>query len=141
MGGKGKLWSVRKKDNVAVVHLNWRLANGGVAQLFLPQRMMLKSSWLQAIQAQCTAASREVEGRDTSRALNGMILNSHRFCIDLSPYLLLCRGASVNYIVQSNVAQYIEFKSLDKMYLASGTTEGALKIKPVPCTKSDVFKS
>jgi len=142
--GEGKLWSMRKKDNVAVVHLNWRLANGGVAQLFVPQRTLLRSRWLQEVQAESIAAAAAVHGstaNGTSDALNGMILNSHRFCIDLSPYLLLCRGASVNYIVQSNVAQYIEFKSLDKMHLATSVAEGGLKIKAVPCTKSDVFKS
>ena len=62
--------------------------------------------------------------------------NARRFTIDLTPRLILCRGKTVDALVESNVSKYLEFKSLDSTVCLGD--DGPVK---VPCSKSEVFRS
>ena len=141
--GEATLWTVRAKDGVAVMELNWRLADGGKARLYAPQRVLLKSTWLKEMQSSAARdAIASASTADSNCGKNEMIRKSNRFSIDLTPRLLLCRGEAVDALVKSGVNNYVEFKSVDSLHIARcGSTPGTLNIQPVPCTKSDVFKS
>lgn len=59
------------------------------------------------------------------------------FSIDLAPSLLLCRGELVNVLGTSNIARYLELRSLDKLFVMQ--SDGAWR--HVPASKEDVFSS
>ena len=62
--------------------------------------------------------------------------NKNRFCIDLDPRLILSRGPLVDVLIRMDVSQYMEFRSVDKVF--SARSDGSLW--RVPLSKSIVFK-
>lgn len=91
----------------------------------------------------------------------------HNFSLDISPDLLYASGDAVQGLVKSGVADYLEFKSLNGLYLlmnkddsrkqrtnrgnrrstqndsngGASASEDALISYRVPCSKGDVFRS
>jgi len=74
--------------------------------------------------------ARHFEGDDT--ALGRL----RSYCLDLAPQLLLSRGAMVDLLISSDVGRYLEYKALERIYVAEG--QGYEK---VPLSKEDVFLS
>lgn len=70
---------------------------------------------------------------DTKEAL---LKASRRFNIDLSPKLLYSRGQMVELLISSNICRYSEFRAVDRI---ATRLDGDLK--PVPCSRSDIFTS
>jgi RAB protein geranylgeranyltransferase component A len=62
---------------------------------------------------------------------------SRKFMIDLDSRVLFSAGKAVNCLVNSGVANYLEFKSIEKLLYRS---EGDSKLYAVPCSKNEVFK-
>ena len=74
---------------------------------------------------------------DPARRIASALRIGRKFSVDITPRFILCRGSTVDALVDSGVSRYLEFKSLDS------TTYLADKGVPVqvPCSKSQVFKS
>ena len=60
--------------------------------------------------------------------------SSSSFALDVSPGLLFAWGPAVQGLLQSSVADYVEFKSLEQLLYN-------VQLQPVPCSKNDVFSS
>ena len=68
------------------------------------------------------------------------------FALDISPGLLFAWGPAVQGLLRSGVSDYMEFKSLEQLLYASSSSntkndKGGPILKPVPCSKNDVFSS
>jgi Rab proteins geranylgeranyltransferase component A len=76
---------------------------------------------------------------------------SRSFALDVTPSLIYASGPAVYGLLQSKVADYLEFKSLEGMYWcrmeSSDTKDNSSNesvtahLEPVPCSKHDVFAS
>jgi RAB protein geranylgeranyltransferase component A len=99
---------------------NWKLANGKYARL-------------STIDLDKIVTMREVAAEE--------ILNrrSRSFAIDVSPGLIWAQGPAVLGLLQSSVSEYVEFKSLEKLWWYDGSNSKGLQA--VPCSKNDVFAS
>ncbi|XP_019172369.1 PREDICTED: rab escort protein 1 isoform X3 [Ipomoea nil] len=63
--------------------------------------------------------------------------HSQKFCIDLAgPRVLLCADAMINLILKTDINQYMEFKSVDAIFIYDG--DGNLA--NVPDSRSAIFK-
>ncbi|CAG8446093.1 17130_t:CDS:10 [Cetraspora pellucida] len=63
-----------------------------------------------------------------------LLKESKRYCLDLAPKLVPCRGELIELLINSGVAKYLEFKAMDKTYIYSVDA-----FDKVPCSKEDVF--
>ncbi|KAL9272480.1 Rab escort protein 1-like protein [Drosera capensis] len=70
--------------------------------------------------------------------------NSRKFCPDVSgPRVLFCAGHTIDFLMKSGVSQYLEFKSIDRSYIAAaaahddGTNGNHLSV--VPDSRSAIF--
>jgi RAB protein geranylgeranyltransferase component A len=68
------------------------------------------------------------------------------FSIDENPRILLSYGKMVDAMLTSGVSSYIEFVSIEGIYIVTPKDrakgdKGAVQIVSVPCSKADVFKS
>ena len=63
---------------------------------------------------------------------------SERSSFDLNVHLIPARGLSVDVLVESGVARYLQFKALEGAFFCEAHLEDVLK---VPCSKTEVFKS
>jgi len=82
---------------------------------------------------------------DPRPSFEHLLLHSRRFSLDLSARLVLGSGISVNTMVRSGIGRYMEFKSIEGLYMgvsqehmSSSDTE---KFTRVPCLKGDMVKS
>lgn len=68
---------------------------------------------------------------------------SRQFNICFTTRFVLCRGVTVDTLVHSGVARYIEFRSLTTSYVwwDEGNQSSQKPVLRVPCSKSEVFKS
>lgn len=67
---------------------------------------------------------------------------SRSFNIDLTPRVILAAGSYVDIIRSSGVGQYLEFKSVEKLfYLVEGAANTSPQLLAVPCSKPDIFNS
>ncbi|KAL9267755.1 Rab escort protein 1-like protein [Drosera capensis] len=72
-----------------------------------------------------------------------LLQNSRKFCLDLSgPRVLFCAGHTIDLLMKSGVSQYLEFKSIDRSYIAAtahddGTNGNHLSV--VPDSRSAIF--
>lgn len=65
---------------------------------------------------------------------------SRSFALDITPALLYCAGPGVQALLESQVSEYLEFKSLNALWWYDASA-GKPKLQAVPCSKSDVFGS
>lgn len=66
-----------------------------------------------------------------------MLLNSRTFALDASPVYVYAAGRAVDGMLASNVADYLEFKTVDALFWFD--VMQIPKFSRVPCSKKDVF--
>ena len=90
-------------------------------------------------QQQQSAKANSFSIQSLARSKNEEILKhrSRSFALDVSPGLLLAWGPAVQGLLQSSVADYVEFKSLEQLLYFDKNG----RLLPVPCSKNDVFSS
>ena len=64
---------------------------------------------------------------------------AREFNLDLRPALALCKGPMVDVLVSSDVADSVEFVTLEGVFVGLGKGDGGLELIKVPCHKKDVF--
>lgn len=69
--------------------------------------------------------------------LSRALTKSNQFNIDISSSMLYGASSAVDCLLNSDVAKYMDFKSLDSLHYMSAID----RISPVPCSKSDVFNT
>ena len=71
------------------------------------------------------------------------ILNNRRsMALDVSPVFCLASGRAVQGMLSSNVADYLEFKTIDGLYwLNDDDNDDNSTMMRVPCSKNDVFQT
>ena len=67
-----------------------------------------------------------------------ILKKDREFNIESNSKILLCGGTSIDYLINSGVSEYVEFRSLESFQYIS-PEEGQLR--SVPCGKADVFSS
>lgn len=80
-----------------------------------------------------------ISGRGSAQQTKGWLRDIR---IDISPKLLLARGATVESIIRTKLFEHIQFHFVDDLYAlvrSEQTTESELL--QVPCSKADIFKS
>ncbi|XP_067948615.1 rab proteins geranylgeranyltransferase component A 2-like [Watersipora subatra] len=80
-----------------------------------------------------------VTARDKEVAHKLRILKkkSNRFILDLSPKLLFARGEMIDLLITSDVARYLEFRSITQIL----TINDDEFLQVVPCSRADIFSS
>lgn len=76
--------------------------------------------------------------------LSSLLAKSREFNLDLSPTLLMAGGDIISPLLSSGVANYLEFRPLQALYIASSSSSSSaasLSFHKVPCSKTDVFAS
>jgi RAB protein geranylgeranyltransferase component A len=78
--------------------------------------------------------------------LQDLVNHSRNFALDITCQVFFATGLAVDTLINSGVARYMEFKSMEGIYIAppapSGPEGGSLvKLLPVPCSRADVFQS
>jgi len=77
------------------------------------------------------------DGQEIMRLTNEDALGrSREYAIDILPVPIMAAGPLVSLLVNSAIGRYLEFKAVDKLYFFTDN-----KLQPVPCSKSEVFKS
>eukprot|EP00934_Nitzschia_sp_Nitz4_P005031 Nitzschia sp. Nitz4//scaffold321_size20361//3889//6051//NITZ4_008682-RA/size20361-processed-gene-0.34-mRNA-1//-1//CDS//3329547772//5021//frame0 len=67
------------------------------------------------------------------------LLKSRQVALDVAPAFILAAGRAVDGMLASNVADYLEFKSVEGLLWFDDNRQGILS--RVPCSKSDVFST
>jgi RAB protein geranylgeranyltransferase component A len=125
---------------------DWTLANSQHPIIYLMPGQLLKSSLL-ARQHQRHRQRKRSRGPPPVTTLERVMHNRQRYHLDLSPHIILSSGKAVDTLVRSGVHEYVEFLSLDEMFVVVNESENKngssskFKIQPVPCSKADVFKT
>ena len=65
--------------------------------------------------------------------------SNRQFALDCTPTLLYTMGSAVNALLTSQVSDYLEFKSLEGLWLYTTTGHDNGRLERVPCSKNDVF--
>ncbi len=91
---------------------------------------------------------------DVSRnvILKDIVAVSRYFSLDITNHAVLAAGWDVDLLIRSGVARYVEFKSIERIFIArqsiNGENGGAsgedakdFKLEPVPCSRADVFST
>ncbi len=86
---------------------------------------------------------------DVSRniILQDVVALNRNFSLDIRNQAVLAAGWDVDLLIRSGVARYVEFKSIERIFIARRSiNEGArgedtndFKLEPVPCSRADVF--
>ena len=109
-----------ERDYRLVLELtDWKLSNGKCAQL---RTMDIDN----VVTMQQEAADEILNQRSRS------------FAIDVTPGLIWAQGPAVLGLLQSSVSDYVEFKSLERLWWFD---ESDKSLQAVPCSKNDVFAS
>lgn len=66
---------------------------------------------------------------------------ARQLAIDASPAFVLATGRAVDGMLASNVADYLEFKSVEGLMWLDTTKAGQPLLSRVPCNKNDVFST
>ncbi|GAB2259776.1 hypothetical protein Droror1_Dr00010631 [Drosera rotundifolia] len=68
---------------------------------------------------------------------------SRKFCLDVSgPRVLFCAGRTIDLLMKSGVSQYLEFKSIDRSYIADAAHDDGTNgthLSVVPGSRSAIF--
>ena len=126
--GRGRVTEITT-DRVSIVLDHWKLANDSHPTLCIG---------LPSLDKPLTEhlASLGIVSEKTRQARKLLHEWERSFALDLTPSLLYAHGAAVDGLLLSQVADYLEFKSLEGLYYYRNQT-----LQPVPCSKQDVFAS
>ncbi len=88
---------------------------------------------------------------DVSRniVLQDVVALNRNFSLDIRNQAVLAAGWDVDLLIRSGVARYVEFKSIERIFIArQSMNEGArgedakdFKLESVPCSRADVFST
>jgi RAB protein geranylgeranyltransferase component A len=108
-----------QQPHLSIALTNWTLANGRHARLFVASPAQIQS------QAQVDAQT---------------ILQHHSrsLALDITPSLVYAAGTAVDALIQSGVADYLEWKALEGLLYLNPQTQ---QLDKVPCNKNDIFSS
>ncbi|CAD5114216.1 DgyrCDS3361 [Dimorphilus gyrociliatus] len=94
---------------------------------------------IEKVTEKATCNQMKKEDSKTSKKLwtkQKMEKQDRHFNLDLNPRLLFCRGDMVDLLISSDVAKYVEFKTITRILTLQDN-----EIKKVPCSRADVFSS
>ncbi len=92
---------------------------------------------------------------DASRNINlkDIVALSRNFSLDITNQAVLAAGWDTDLLICSGVARYVEFKSVERIFIARQSINGGnggasgenapkdFKLEPVPCSRADVFST
>ncbi len=88
---------------------------------------------------------------DISRNVNlqDVVALNRNFSLDIINQSVLAAGWDVDLLIRSGAARYVEFKSIERIFIArhskhdgaSGEDSKGFKLEPVPCSRADVFST
>ncbi len=81
--------------------------------------------------------------------LKDIVEVSRNFSIDITHQAVLASGWDVDLLIHSGVARYVEFKAIERIFIARQSINGSasedakedFKLEPVPCSRADVFST
>ena len=107
-----------KSYDMCTIELSgWSLANGHNPCLHVPVHKLVGIKALQHRHRYYRADARR-RGPPPLTPLERVLYNDRRFSLDLCPHVMLCRGTAVDTLVRSGVHKYVEFISVDQIFVA-----------------------
>ncbi|GAX17561.1 hypothetical protein FisN_18Lh211 [Fistulifera solaris] len=105
---------------LSIALTNWTLTNGRHPRLFV-------SSPAAQIQTQAQVDAQTI-----------LQQHSRSLAFDITPVLVYAAGTAVDALLQSGVAEYLEWKALEGLLYLNPQTQ---RLDKVPCNKNDIFLS
>jgi Rab proteins geranylgeranyltransferase component A len=156
--GKGKVVALESKTvtpgfaSLVVDMIGWKLANGTLPRLYASialnqvekDQNSQSSSGLTIADSVYLWQNHGIRTEAAAAAETILDRQSRSLALDVTPYLLYASGPAVDGLLVSSVSDYVEFKSLEGLLLASrtaGNMDNDIVLSRVPCSKNDVFST
>jgi len=128
--------------SVSLTH--WKLADGSHPTVYvgIPTDLVVNDEndnvGITKLTNYLLADKHGIQSLQSQRARQILQEHSRSLALDVTPGLLLAAGASVNALLKSGVADYLDFKSLQGLLWLN---KDSFMLERVPCSKNDVFSS
>lgn len=128
-----------KEGNLEISLDKWTMADGTSPTVYIGVTLeQLNGTGTEQAMEEYFKASNEIQSVRALEAQRILQQQSRSLAIDVTPCLLYASGVGVNGMITSNVAEHLEFQTMQGMYWLAA---GSCKLERVPCSKGDVMQS